>query len=842
MDDAEADVFLLMMEMLRPDSKLDMAGMWKERIPKLKLRIYQLDRLLRWTYPHLHAHFTAIELSPEVITAQWFLTLFTYTFPVVPTVLELWDYIFLTGWEGMFKVALSLLGSLQPKLLELDDFESIVMLMREWKREGKLIIEEPIHALLSRADKFIINKEVLDRLQESFASEILSIALIRSQLLTTEREAQQQQQQQQGSGGGSGSASPTPRTGLSAAFHARFPGLSGGRRLADDSANNANNNSYSNSSGNTNDSNSNINSNNIDNNNSSSKNSGSTGELYHSGLASLSNTERRKVIQKQQQQEAEIEEQLLSGNEAPVFWLLRYGAKLPEKVLMELRRIKIDLIALDHQVDVDKQLIQAKIIRACEMSRETQDEVAAAEQALQEATATVEQGKTSLQAALTLARQVALDVVELMEGPSVSPTSPYFYHPNGQGGTGEISSEPSPDQSRSNSSAVGSSGLALLTEQVASFGSYQNKLSKGGLRSQTNSRTNSSDVFYGDSISSGSSSAATTATASSSSGLRFPSLLTGSWSTLRRDRSIKKSEPSPTASINATASTQQGTAALSLSSPILQAELEVARSFIYDEDANKDGEEDPIAAHDAFSGEKDERPRVRSFGVARETVTFDLAQTEFDDTERFTERLNIAVEDLEESCILSDSTPSATDGGSAVTGTGTRVNTALASPSINLAESSCKGGWNFPVVRAFHGLAIGSNKQATSAVETTSPTRVAPSAQPPSAVTAAASGGGVVHMAPMPVKMSAKAHSRQMKSLEHHGQWVQQQIIDIDRALEDAKRDLEFARRRLQQARESNEETVLWKNSLCDQLHLLVRDSNRGRSQKLMYVAENYNI
>jgi hypothetical protein len=44
MDDAEADVFLLMMEMLRVDSKLDMAGMWKERIPKLKLRIYQLDR------------------------------------------------------------------------------------------------------------------------------------------------------------------------------------------------------------------------------------------------------------------------------------------------------------------------------------------------------------------------------------------------------------------------------------------------------------------------------------------------------------------------------------------------------------------------------------------------------------------------------------------------------------------------------------------------------------------------------------------------------------------------------------------------------------------------------
>jgi len=44
MDEAEVDVFLFMMELLSPHSKLDMAGMWKEKIPKLKLRIYQLDR------------------------------------------------------------------------------------------------------------------------------------------------------------------------------------------------------------------------------------------------------------------------------------------------------------------------------------------------------------------------------------------------------------------------------------------------------------------------------------------------------------------------------------------------------------------------------------------------------------------------------------------------------------------------------------------------------------------------------------------------------------------------------------------------------------------------------
>ena len=49
---------------------------------------------------------------------------------------------------GLFKVALSLLGSLQPRLLELEDFESIVMLMREWKRKGTFYTHLAIFTLL----------------------------------------------------------------------------------------------------------------------------------------------------------------------------------------------------------------------------------------------------------------------------------------------------------------------------------------------------------------------------------------------------------------------------------------------------------------------------------------------------------------------------------------------------------------------------------------------------------------------------------------------------------------------------------------------------------------------
>lgn len=192
---------------------------------------------------------------------------------------------------------------------------------------GKLIIQEPIESLLSRADKFVINKEVLDRLQESFASEILSIALIRSQVLHAERSESGGGTNVGGGGGGgsgggssgSGNSSPVPRSGLSAAFHSHFPSLAA-KRVVPAGSDDASGGYGAGVSGHV------------------PAGSGSTGtadsrSTENTALASLSATERRKVIEKQQQQEQEIEEQLLSGAEAPVFWLLRYGSKLPDKVL-----------------------------------------------------------------------------------------------------------------------------------------------------------------------------------------------------------------------------------------------------------------------------------------------------------------------------------------------------------------------------------------------------------------------------------------------------------------------------------------------------------------------------
>lgn len=109
-----------------------MAGLWAERIPKLKLFVYLLDRLMRWHLPALHAHFAWMQLSPEVLATQWFLTLFAYNMPL-PILLTLFDYIFITGWSGVYILSIAVLYILQPRLLEVRDMEGVAVFMKRWK-------------------------------------------------------------------------------------------------------------------------------------------------------------------------------------------------------------------------------------------------------------------------------------------------------------------------------------------------------------------------------------------------------------------------------------------------------------------------------------------------------------------------------------------------------------------------------------------------------------------------------------------------------------------------------------------------------------------------------------
>ena len=165
---------------LRSRSGLAMWGMWQSDVPRMKRRAFQFDRLLRWTLPRLHTHLLEVELAPEIIVAQWLGTLFCYSLPL-SFVTEVWNYIFSSetdlgtsgeegGWSAVFRVAMALLADREEDILEMD-LQELSSLMRKWtfKNADNCRILEKAHLLSNR-----INAEVLLRLEQDFAMEVLS--------------------------------------------------------------------------------------------------------------------------------------------------------------------------------------------------------------------------------------------------------------------------------------------------------------------------------------------------------------------------------------------------------------------------------------------------------------------------------------------------------------------------------------------------------------------------------------------------------------------------------------------------------------------------------------------
>ncbi|XP_065489564.1 TBC1 domain family member 1 isoform X7 [Caloenas nicobarica] len=91
----------------------------------LQIQMYQLSRLLHDYHRDLYNHLEAHEIGPSLYAAPWFLTMFASQFPL-GFVARVFDMLFLQGSEAIFKVALSLLGSHKPLILQHENLETIV--------------------------------------------------------------------------------------------------------------------------------------------------------------------------------------------------------------------------------------------------------------------------------------------------------------------------------------------------------------------------------------------------------------------------------------------------------------------------------------------------------------------------------------------------------------------------------------------------------------------------------------------------------------------------------------------------------------------------------------------
>ncbi|KAJ3914651.1 rab-GTPase-TBC domain-containing protein [Lentinula edodes] len=103
----------------------DLRGHFLPEMPKLQLRLF--DRLIEELLPVLHVHFLREGIKSSMFCSQWFLTMFSYRFPL-DIVFRIYDNCLASGIEAIFGFSIALLRKNEDLLLNLKFDEILAFL------------------------------------------------------------------------------------------------------------------------------------------------------------------------------------------------------------------------------------------------------------------------------------------------------------------------------------------------------------------------------------------------------------------------------------------------------------------------------------------------------------------------------------------------------------------------------------------------------------------------------------------------------------------------------------------------------------------------------------------
>ncbi|EST09518.1 Rab-GTPase-TBC domain protein [Kalmanozyma brasiliensis GHG001] len=106
----------------------DLRGHFTPNMPALQLRLFQFDRLLEDFLPLLHRHLVRQGVKSSMYASQWFMTLFSYRFPL-DFVYRILDSVFAEGVEALFRFAVALMKRNEEVLLEMP-FDRVVTFLK----------------------------------------------------------------------------------------------------------------------------------------------------------------------------------------------------------------------------------------------------------------------------------------------------------------------------------------------------------------------------------------------------------------------------------------------------------------------------------------------------------------------------------------------------------------------------------------------------------------------------------------------------------------------------------------------------------------------------------------
>lgn len=97
-----------------------MSSLYDSNLPRLKLMLYQLDRLIGIYLPELHRVFKEEMIASSHFASSWFITLFASTLSGsqenLQILYQIWDLFFEEGWKAIFKCSLAILMRMSEEL------------------------------------------------------------------------------------------------------------------------------------------------------------------------------------------------------------------------------------------------------------------------------------------------------------------------------------------------------------------------------------------------------------------------------------------------------------------------------------------------------------------------------------------------------------------------------------------------------------------------------------------------------------------------------------------------------------------------------------------------------
>ena len=168
---SEEEVFWALNALCDENGKYKMSALWKPTMPDMKLRLFQMERLIEKHLCKISNHFNSNHIVSATMfyVQNWFKMLFTETRVSIishDVLFRIWDCYFAEGFVVLFKFALGILKYHECALLKSENIYDVMEILRDDEHLNEVNVDAFVKMSLS----IKITQSSLDKLKYRFYS------------------------------------------------------------------------------------------------------------------------------------------------------------------------------------------------------------------------------------------------------------------------------------------------------------------------------------------------------------------------------------------------------------------------------------------------------------------------------------------------------------------------------------------------------------------------------------------------------------------------------------------------------------------------------------------------